>query len=447
MKLQLKYKISMLVTLAAMLTACEGPSRLPFEAGVGANPQLPPPTTALIPTIKVAKAIGWSAMATPSAPAGFQVTALARDLDHPRWLYTMPNGDILVVESNKPPKPADVDKGFFARLRGKVQSMVMKRAGANPPSADRITLLRGVSPDGTAKHRTVFMKDLMSPFGLALVGDELYIANADAIIKVPYTDGQTEINTVPVKVTDLPAGINHHWTKNLLASADGKKLYVTVGSNSNVGENGLDIEEGRAAIWELDIQTGVKRLYASRLRNPNGLAWEPETNKLWTVVNERDELGNDLVPDYLTSVKDGAFYGWPWSYFGAHVDSRVKPPRPDMVAKAIAPDYALGTHVAPLGLAFSNGHSMPPAFANGAFIGEHGSWNRNPPAGYKVVFVPFSAGKPSGMPVDFLTGFLNTKGEALGRPVGVTFDKTGALLVADDVGNIVWRVSPVGTQQ
>ncbi|SEG07296.1 Glucose / Sorbosone dehydrogenase [Nitrosomonas ureae] len=262
---------------------------------------------------------------------------------------------------------------------------------------------------------------------------------------MPYTDGQTEINTVPVKVTDLPAGINHHWTKNLLASTDGKRLYVTVGSNSNVGENGLDIEEGRAAIWELDIQTGEKRLYASGLRNPNGLAWEPETNTLWTVVNERDELGNDLVPDYLTSVKDGAFYGWPWSYFGAHVDSRVKPLRPDMVAKAIAPDYALGTHVAPLGLTFSNHHSMPPAFANGAFIGEHGSWNRNPPAGYKVVFVPFSAGKPSGMPVDFLTGFLNTKGEALGRPVGVTFDKTGALLVADDVGNIVWRVSPDGT--
>lgn len=291
------------------------------------------------------------------------------------------------------------------------------------------------------------MGNLMSPFGLALINGELYIANANAIIKVPYTDGQTEINTVPVKVTDLPAGINHHWTKNLIASIDGKKIYVTVGSNSNVGENGLDIEEGRAAIWEVDVQTGEKRLYASGLRNPNGLAWEPETNTLWTVVNERDELGNDLVPDYLTSVKDGAFYGWPWSYFGAHVDSRVKPLRPDMVAKAIAPDYALGTHVAPLGLAFSNGHSLPSSFAKGAFIGEHGSWNRNPPAGYKVVFVPFNGGKPSGLPVDFLTGFLNTKGEALGRPVGVTFDKTGALLVADDVGNIVWRVSPVGTQQ
>jgi glucose/arabinose dehydrogenase len=291
------------------------------------------------------------------------------------------------------------------------------------------------------------MKDLMSPFGMALVGNEFYIANADAIIKVPYTDGQTEINTVPVKVTDLPAGINHHWTKNLIASLDGKKLYVTVGSNSNVGENGLEIEEGRAAIWEVDILTGDKRLYASGLRNPNGLAWEPETNTLWTVVNERDEMGNDLVPDYLTSVKDGAFYGWPWSYFGAHVDYRVKPPRPDMVAKAIAPDYALGSHVAPLGLVFSNGNAMPATFANGVFISEHGSWNRDPPSGYKVVFVPFSEGKPSGMPVDFLTGFLNKEGKARGRPVGVTFDKTGALLVADDVGNIVWRVSPIRIQQ
>ena len=281
---------------------------------------------------------------------------------------------------------------------------------------------------------------------MALVGNEFYIANADAIIKVPYTDGQTEINTVPVKVTDLPAGINHHWTKNLIASLDGKKLYVTVGSNSNVGENGLEIEEGRAAIWEVDIQTGDKRLYASGLRNPNGLAWEPETSTLWTVVNERDEIGNDLVPDYLTSVKEGAFYGWPWSYFGAHVDSRVEPPRPDMVAKAIAPDYALGSHVAPLGLAFSNTNSMPAIFAKGAFIGEHGSWNRDPPSGYKVVFVPFSGGKPSGMPVDFLTGFLNKAGKARGRPVGVTIDKTGALLVADDVGNIVWRVSPIGVQ-
>jgi glucose/arabinose dehydrogenase len=447
--LRIRYKFLTLVFFVVMLTGCETSSKLPSESGVGPYPQLPPPTTSLIPTIKVAEAIRWSDKERPSAPAGFQVTALARDLDHPRWLYRMPNGDILVVESNRPRKPAgsdEVGKGFIAWIRGKAQSIMMSRGGANVPSANRIILLRGIGPDGSAKQRTVFMKDLMSPFGMALVGNEFYIANADAIIKVPYTDGQTEINTVPVKVTDLPAGINHHWTKNLIASLDGKKLYVTVGSNSNVGENGLEIEEGRAAIWEVDIQTGDKRLYASGLRNPNGLAWEPETSTLWTVVNERDEIGNDLVPDYLTSVKEGAFYGWPWSYFGAHVDSRVEPPRPDMVAKAIAPDYALGSHVAPLGLAFSNTNSMPAIFAKGAFIGEHGSWNRDPPSGYKVVFVPFSGGKPSGMPVDFLTGFLNKAGKARGRPVGVTIDKTGALLVADDVGNIVWRVSPIGVQ-
>jgi len=450
MPLRINYAFLILVFLIVILIGCETSSKHTFEAGVGPNPQLPSPTTTLVPTVKVAEAIRWSNTESPSAPAGFQVTALARDLDHPRWLYSMPNGDILVAESNKPPKPADTDeigKGFIAWIRGKVQSIMMSRGGANVPSANRITLLRGVGPDGAAKLRTVFMKDLMSPFGMALVGNEFYIANADTIIKVPYSDGQIEINAIPVKVTDLPAGINHHWTKNLIASLDGKKLYVTVGSNSNVGENGLEIEEGRAAIWEVDIQTGDKRLYASGLRNPNGLAWEPETNILWTVVNERDEMGNDLVPDYLTSVKDGAFYGWPWSYFGTHVDFRVEPPRPDMVSKAIVPDYALGSHVAPLGLTFSNGHAMPSAFANGVFIGEHGSWNRDPPSGYKVVFVPFSKGKPSGMPVDFLTGFLNKEGKARGRPVGVTFDKAGALLVADDVGNVIWRVIPIGIQR
>ncbi|PXW89888.1 glucose/arabinose dehydrogenase [Nitrosomonas sp. Nm84] len=445
-----KYKISMAVLFLSLLIACVESSKSSFEAGIGPNPKLPPPATTLIPNVKVAKAIGWSDTAMPLAPSGFQVTALARNLDHPRWLYTLPNGDILVVESNRPSKSTDSnninkDKDFIASIREKAASFLMERAGANAPSANRITLLRDIGPDGIAKQRTVFMKDLMSPFGLALVDNELFIANANAIIKVPYIDGQTEIDSVPIKVTDLPAGINHHWTKNLIASLDGKKLYVTVGSNSNIGENGLEIEEGRAAIWEVDIQTGEKRIYASGLRNANGLDWEPETNTLWTVVNERDEIGNDLVPDYLTSVKDGAFYGWPWSYFGAHVDTRVKPPRPDMVDKAIAPDYALGSHVAPLGLVFSNKHSMPPAFANGAFIGEHGSWNRNPPSGYKVVFVPFSDGKPSGMPIDFLTGFLNADGKAQGRPVGVALDKTGALLVADDVGNIVWRVSFVTT--
>lgn len=383
MTLKLGYKVLTIVICTTILMACEVPSELPFEAGVGLNPQIPPPITTLIPAIKVAQAIGWSDKEKPSAPAGFQVTALARNLEHPRWIYCMPNGDILVAESNKPPKPAgsgDIGQGLIDWIHEKARSILMRRGGANTPSANRIILLRGIGSDGTAQQRTVFMKDLMSPFGMALVDNEFYVANADAIIKVPYTDGQTELNAEPIKVTDLPAGINHHWTKNLIASLDGKKLYVTVGSNSNVGENGLEIEEGRAAIWEVDIKTGDKRLYASGLRNPNGLAWEPENKVLWTVVNERDEIGNDLVPDYLTSVKDGAFYGWPWSYFGEHVDSRVQPPRPDMVAKAIAPDYALGSHVAPLGLTFSNGQAMPTAFENGVFIGEHGSWNRDPPS-------------------------------------------------------------------
>jgi glucose/arabinose dehydrogenase len=376
MTLELGYKISTIILCASILVACGMTSEPSFEAGVGPNPQLPLPTTTLIPTVKVAEAIRWSDTEKPLAPAGFQVTALARDLNHPRWLYRLPNGDILVAESNRPPKlpgSDEDDKSFLAWIRGKAQSILMSRAGANVPSANRIILLRGIGSGGTAQQRTIFMKDLMSPFGMALVDNEFYIANADAIVKVPYTDGQTEIDATPIKVTDLPAGINHHWTKNLIPGLDGKKLYVTVGSNSNIGENGLEIEEGRAAIWEVDIQTGDKRLYASGLRNPNGLAWVPETNILWTVVNERDELGNDLVPDYLTSIKDGAFYGWPWSYFGKHVDSRVEPPRPDMVAKAITPDYALGSHVAPLGLTFSNSHVMPAPFASGVFIGEHGS--------------------------------------------------------------------------
>jgi len=420
-------------------------AQLPFEAGVGPSPTLPPPRETLIPTLKIFKATGWSAGETPTVPAGFRVAALARDLDHPRWLYVLPNGDVLVAESNKPPMPEgshDGGSGLIASVRQFATGIVVQRVGAGAPSADRITLLRGLNADGSAKLRTVFMSNLVSPFGMALIGKELFIANANAVVKVPYEDGQTEINTPPVKVTDLPAGINHHWTKNLLASPDGTKLYVTVGSNSNVGENGLEAEEGRAAIWEVDVNTGEKRLFAGGLRNPNGLAWEPRTRVLWTVVNERDEIGSDLVPDYLTSVRDGGFYGWPWSYFGDHVDPRVKPPRPDIVAKAIVPDYALGTHVAALGLVFSDQRAMPPAFAEGAFIGEHGSFNRNPASGYAVVFVPFRDGKPSGKPVDFVTDFLDGKGNARGRPVGVTLDRQGALLVADDVGNVVWRVSP-----
>jgi glucose/arabinose dehydrogenase len=380
----------------------------------------------------------------PKAPPGFKVTALADNLDHPRWLYTLPNGDVLVAESNHPPKPdgsTDGGSGPMAWIKRTATGLVMGRAGANAPSADRITLLRDADGDGRAEVHKVFISGLTSPFGMALVGNELFIANADALVKVPYNDGQTESTATPVKVTDLPAGINHHWTKNVLANRAGTKLYVTVGSNSNVGENGLEAEEGRAAVWEVDVKSGEKRLFASGLRNPNGLGWKPGTDELWTVANERDEIGSDLVPDYLTSVKDGAFYGWPWSYYGQHVDTRVQPPRPDKVAQAIAPDYALGTHVAPLGLTFSDPRGMPANFANGVFIGEHGSWNRNPQSGYKVVFIAFNGGKPAGLPIDFLSGFLNADGEAQGRPVGVALDKSGALMVADDVGNKVWRVA------
>ncbi|MEJ8858583.1 sorbosone dehydrogenase family protein [Variovorax robiniae] len=431
--------------LAALLLAgCGETARLPFEAGVGTRPELPPPNKTMFPTVNVAAATGWTDTQGPAAAQpGFKVAALARNLDHPRWVYTLPNGDVLVAESNKPPKPEgakDGGDGIFDRIKGKAASIIMKRAGAEVSSANRITLLRDADGDGVAEVRTVFLQGLMSPFGMALVGNELFIANADALVKVPYTEGQTTASAAPVKVTDLPAGINHHWTKNVVANEDGSKLYVSVGSNSNIGENGLPAEEGRAAIWEVDTKTGTKRLFASGLRNPNGMRFEPETKVLWTVVNERDEIGSDLVPDYLTSVKDGAFYGWPWSYWGGIVDVRVQPQRPDLVAKAIAPDFALGTHVAPLGLVFSD-KRMPAEFANGAFIGEHGSWNRKPKSGYKVVYVPFIGGQPSGPPKDFLVGFLDADEKAMGRPVGVALDKSGALLVADDVGNAVWRVS------
>jgi glucose/arabinose dehydrogenase len=348
---------------------------------------------------------------------------------------------VLVAESNAPPKPDDA-KG----IKGWVMGLVMKRAGATVPSANRITLLRDTDGDGVADLRSALLENLNSPFGMALVGNTLYIANSDAVLGFPYSKGDKHITASGIKLVDLPAGrINHHWTKNLIASADETRLYVTVGSNSNVAERGMEVEVGRAAIWEVDIHTGEHRIFASGLRNPNGMAWEPHSGVLWTVANERDELGSDLVPDYLTSVKDGAFYGWPYCYYGQHVDERVAPQRPDLVAKAIAPDYALGAHTASLGLASSVGTTLPPRFASGMFIGQHGSWNRRPHSGYKVIFVPFdSRGKPDGIPIDVLTGFLSDEGNAFGRPVGVVVDKRGALLVADDVGNIVWRVSTGG---
>jgi glucose/arabinose dehydrogenase len=422
------------VLVLAGLAACGGQSTLPPQAGTGPQPTLPAPEKSLVPTVQIADAVGWPRGAAPQPAAGLAVTPFATGLAHPRWLMVLPNGDVLVAESAAPPKPEG--GGIKARL----MQAAMKKAGSAVPSANRITLLRDADGDGQAEVKAPFIENLRSPFGMALVGEELYVANADSVVRFAYSPGTTRITSAAQTVTDLPAGRNHHWTKNLIASRDGSKLYATVGSNSNVAEHGLAEEEGRAAIWEIDLSTGRKRLFASGLRNPNGLAWEPKTGALWTVVNERDELGNDLVPDYLTSVSDGAFYGWPWSYFGQHVDDRVQPPRPEMVAKAKVPDYALGAHVAPLGLAWSQGWPAP--FASGMFIGHHGSWNRKPLSGYAVVFVPFANGRPTGKPVDVLTGFVNAKGEAQGRPVGVAIDARAGLLVADDVGNTVWRVAP-----
>ena len=423
-----------------MLTGCGDRASLPVSAGTGPNPVLPAPHATLIPTLNIAPAKGWAPGVTPIAAAGLKVAQFADGLDHPRWLIVLSNGDVLVAETNAPPKPED-RKG----IRGWVQKMIMKRAGADTPSANRITLLRDTKGTGIADTRSVFLEGLNSPFGMALVGNELYVADTDAVLRFPYREGDTKITAPGVKLADLPAGpINHHWTKNLIASPDGAHLYATVGSNSNAGENGIAVEEGRAAIWEIDPGNGAHRIFASGLRNPNGMGWEPATGALWTAVNERDEIGGDLVPDYMTAVKDGAFYGWPYSYYGQHIDERVKPARPEMVARAIVPDYALGPHTASLGLAFNTGTALLAPFISGAFIGQHGSWNRNPRSGYKVVFVPFAAGKPSGEPIDVLTGFLTEDGKAQGRPVGVAIDKQGALLVADDVGNCVWRISAGG---
>jgi glucose/arabinose dehydrogenase len=417
---------------AVLLAACGDTAKLPESATQGPRPQLPPPAGSLIPTLHVAPAEGWPADGQPQAAPGFTVTAFARDLRHPRSLLVLPNGDVLVAETDHPvPPPGDKEKNG---LKAWIAKQVQKRAGSDTPSPDRIVLLRDTNGDGVADRRSVYLSGLHSPFGMALVGSTLYVANADSLVRVPYAAGAAQAIAAPVKVVDLPGGLNHHWTKSLAASPDGRRLYVGVGSNSNIGENGLDIEEGRAAIWEIDPANGRTREFASGLRNPAGIAFDPRTGQLWAVVNERDELGSDLVPDYLTSVRDGAFYGWPWSYWGGHVDTRVKPQQPEMVARATVPDYALGNHVAPLGLAIAPG---------GVFVGEHGSWNRKPFSGYKVVFVPFADGKPAGLPRDILTGFVSPEGKAWGRPVGVALDRSGALLVADDVGGAVWRVAPL----
>jgi glucose/arabinose dehydrogenase len=425
-----------LAVTIALLSACGSAAHRPLTAGIGPHPQIDPPRTALIPLVKIAVAKGWPAGAQPTPAAGLRVVAFARGLDHPRWLYVLPNGDVLVAETNGPERPKNNPgiKGWFT-------DRFQAKAGSGVKSANRITLLRDADGDGVAELQTTLIDNLSSPFGMALVGSVLYIANSDALIRVPYTPGDTIISAAPTKVLDLPAGpINHHWSKNVVASADGTRLYVAVGSNSNAAERGIAAEKERASVWEVDPATGAHRIFASGLRNPVGMAWVPSTGALWVAVNERDELGSDIVPDYMTALHDGAFYGFPFSYYGQHVDKRVKPQRPDLVASAIVPDYALGAHTASLGLAWGGSTALPSPFANGMFVGQHGSWNRSPRSGYQVVFIPFAGGAPSGQPIPVLTGFLDGQGRALGRPVGVAIDARGALLVADDVGNTVWRV-------
>ena len=426
--------------LAFLLSTLPCTAAASVDPGVGPEPQLPAPTHRLIPRVDIAPAVHWPAGSTPAPAAGLAVRAFANGLDHPRWLHVLPNGDVLVAESNAPP-----GKSGIRGLKGWVMGLVMKRAGAGVPSPDRIVLLRDADHDGIAETRSDFITGLHSPFGMALVGDTFYIADTDALLRVPYAADAMRIDVAPEKVVDLPGAtgkFNHHWTKSLLASPDGTRLYVGVGSNSNAGENGLAVEASRAAILEIDPVARTSTVYADGLRNPVGLAWQPGTSTLWTVVNERDELGDELVPDYLTHVERGAFYGWPFSYWGAHVDRRVHPQDPARVAAARVPDYGLGNHVAPLGLAFNTSETLRGVVGDGAFVGLHGSWNRSPLAGYRVVLVPFVDGRPAGAPRDVLAGFVDAQGNARGRPAGVAIAGDGALLVADDVGNTVWRVTP-----
>ena len=430
-----------LVCTSALTAAAHSEDSFDPQSQVGPNPPLPDPHQYLFPPMRLAPVVGWKEGEKPTVASGLKIEALATGLQHPRSLYVLPNGDILVVELKSPgTDPVHRPKDIVMRS---IESWVTSGGDTGP--SNRITLLRDANGDGKPETQSVFLDHLTSPFGVALVGSDLYVANTDAIVRYPYNTGDTKITSPGTQLTPLPGGpIDHHWTKSLLASPDGSLLYVGVGSNSNITENGLEAEYNRAAIWEVDRASGRWRIFASGLRNPNGLSWEPQSGALWAVINERDELGPDLVPDYLTSVKDGGFYGWPYSYYGQHLDPRVQPQRPDLVAKAIVPDYALSSHVAPLGLAFYTANSLPQKYRGGAFIGEHGSWDRPQFNGYKVVFVPFSDGHPSGKAEDVVTDFLNSDGKARGRPVGVAIDKSGALLIADDVGNTVWRVTSVG---
>jgi glucose/arabinose dehydrogenase len=435
--LPLRHAALALAAASALALAACNEEAFDTDSQIGANPVLPEPQQYLFPPMRLASVVGWKQGEAPTVPKGLKIEALATGLEHPRSLYVLPNGDVLVVESKAPGvEPIRRPKSI---VTGWIESLVT--GGGDLPS-NRITLLRDADGDGKPETRSIFIDHLSSPFGVALVGSDLYVANTDAILRFPYNTGDTSITAPGTVLTPLPGGpIDHHWTKSLVASRDGSLLYVGVGSNSNVAENGMEAEKNRAAIWEVDRQSGRWRLFATGLRNPNGLSWEPESGALWTVVNERDELGPNLVPDYMTSVKDGGFYGWPYSYFGRHLDPRVQPQRPDLVEKAIVPDYALSSHVAPLGMAFTTADALPQPYRGGAFVGEHGSWDRGEFNGYKVVFVPFSGGHPNGKAQDVVTGFLNADGEARGRPVGVAVDKSGALLIADDVGNTVWRVT------
>jgi glucose/arabinose dehydrogenase len=432
--------VALLCTSALSLAASDG-DRFDINSQIGPDPVLPKLQQYLFPPMHLARIVGWKEGERPTVAQGLKIEPLATGLDHPRSLYVLPNGDVLVVESRAP--ETDPTRRPKDLIMGWIESMVT--SAGETTGSNRITLLRDANGDGKPETRSVFLDHLNSPFGVALVGNDLYVANTDAIVRYPYTDGDLKITAAGTQLTPLPGGpIDHHWTKSLVASRDGSLLYVGVGSNSNITENGIQAEENRAAIWEVERATGRWRIFASGLRNPNGLSLEPESGALWTVVNERDELGPNLVPDYMTSVKDGGFYGWPYSYFGQHLDPRVQPQRPDLVEKAIVPDYALSSHVAPLGLAFYTADTLPPKYKGGAFVGEHGSWDRQQFNGYKVVFVPFSGGRPNGKAEDVVTGFLNANGEARGRPVAVAVDNSGALLIADDVGNTVWRVTSAG---